>query len=734
MGLRAESDGERCDSPVPLESVLRTEQLQRRPSRPPDYQTENRALARLVSALADSPRTILQTLADTILEVCQADSAGLSLLSTQDGGARFYWPAIAGAWKPHVGSGTPREFGPCGDVLDCGAPLLFTHFERRYRYLQAATPAAEEALLIPFHVNGKAVGTIWAMAHDDRRRFDAEDLRRLESLGRFASAAYQAMQRDTAENSRRAALNLMEDAVQAREATEQVNAELRESEGRFRMLADNMAPLAWTCASLGNVTWYNQRWLDYTGLSFDAAKGWDWSKVLHPDHLERVVASVQQSATSGEPWEDTFPLRGKAGQYRWFLSRAVPIRGQAGDIVRWFGTNTDITEQREMADELRRSAAELTDADRRKNVFLATLAHELRNPLAPIRSALQILRLTRGNGTAAEAAADMMDRQVGQMVRLVDDLLDVSRISRGTIELRRTPVDLASVVQLTVEAAQPAYDSKHVELAVALPREPLPLDADATRLVQVLGNLLSNACKFTGLGGRVVLSAERDGSEVVIKVRDNGIGIAAEQLPHIFEMFMQVDTSIERAASGLGIGLTLVKDLIELHGGTVRASSEGAGRGSEFEVRLPLAAGVIASAAVPHSPRVGEPSKTPARRILVVDDNRDAAESLAELLQLSGHQTRLAYDGLEAVRAAAEFRPELVLLDIGLPQLNGFEAARRIRAEPWGQDMVLVALTGWGQDEDRRKSSEAGFDQHLVKPADHRELMSLLERLPAASR
>ncbi len=715
------------EGPVPLEAVLVTEELRRRPSRPPDYQTENRALAALAKALADSPRTILQTLADTILEVFQADSAGLSLLTTHDGGKRFTWPAIAGAWKPHVGGGTPREFGPCGDVLDCNAPMLFKHFERRYPYLLAATPAAKEALLIPFSVNGKAVGTIWAMAHDDRRRFDAEDLRQLESLGRFASAAYQAVHLRQADDSRRAALNLMEDAVQSRQATEKLNTELRESEERFRTLAENMSQFAWTADAKGWIYWYNKRWYDYTGTTLEDMQGWGWRQVHHPDHVDRVVARLQRSWDTGEVWEDTFPLRGKDGCYRWFLSRALPIRDDQGNVVRWFGTNTDITEERELADELRRSAGELAEADQRKDEFLAILAHELRNPLAPIRNALQIMQRTHGQGEAARVASEMMERQVGQMARLVDDLLDVSRISRGKIALRSAPVELLSIVTNAVDAVRPAFASKEVELTVALPSQPVVLNADSTRLVQIVGNLLHNACKFTHKGGRVGLTVERDGGEAVIRVSDTGIGIAADDLRRIFDLFVQADTSLERSVSGLGIGLTLVKDLVEMHGGTVQAHSDGAGSGSEFVVRLPISSEALPP--VTAQPSVGEPATPIARRILVVDDNRDAAESLAMVLQLNGHETRLAHDGLDAMQAAEAFRPDLVLLDIGLPKLNGYEVARRLRGEAWGKDMFVAALTGWGQDEDRKKSRDAGFDAHLVKPVDPDTLMKLLATL-----
>jgi signal transduction histidine kinase len=434
-----------------------------------------------------------------------------------------------------------------------------------------------------------------------------------------------------------------------------------------------------------------------------------------------VIASVNRSRESGEVWEDTFPLRGKDGQYRWFHSRAFPIRDERGDIIRWFGTNTDVTEQ--LAAE-----AGLKEADRRKNEFLAMLAHELRNPLAPIRNALQILQLESGNETV-QLVSETFERQVGQLVRMVDDLLDVNRITRGKIDLRIERVELAPVIQHAVEAVRPMCENRGHQLSVVIPKQAVYLDADPARMAQVLSNLLNNACKFTPNGGRITLAAEQQAENVVIRIEDNGIGIATEQLPRIFEMFTQVDTSLERSVSGLGIGLTLVKNLVEMHGGTVEAHSEGVGRGSEFVVRLPIS--VTTAEPKSPAPKGSKPAATVSRRILVGDDNRDSARSLAMLLKVTGHETLTAFDGLEAVAAAEEFRPDVVLLDIGLPKLNGYETAITIREQPWGKEMLLVAVTGWGQDDDREKSRNAGFDAHMLKPVDHTVLSKLLaESLP----
>ena len=379
---------------------------------------------------------------------------------------------------------------------------------------------------------------------------------------------------------------------------------------------------------------------------------------------------------------------------------------------------------------MKQIAVERSEADRRKDEFLAMLAHELRNPLAPIRNALQIMRLTGGNAQAVASASEMMERQVGQMVRLVDDLLDVSRISRGKIELRRGRIELASAVNHAVEAPCSLVQLMEHDLIVTLPSQSLYLNADPTRLAQVVGNLLNNACKFTDIGGRISLTVEREGEQAVIRVRDTGVGIAAEQLPLIFDMFMQIDTSLERSVSGLGIGLMLVKNLVEMHDGTVEVHSAGVGHGTEFVVRLPIM--LEATKPQPLKPIVSEPTTTTARRILIVDDNLDAAASLAMLLKITGNETHTANDGLEAVEAAATFRPEIVLLDIGLPKLNGYEAYRRIREQPWGKNIVVVALTGWGQAEDREKSRNAGFEGHMVKPVDFAALTKLLADPPLA--
>jgi signal transduction histidine kinase/CheY-like chemotaxis protein len=378
-----------------------------------------------------------------------------------------------------------------------------------------------------------------------------------------------------------------------------------------------------------------------------------------------------------------------------------------------------------------RSEEALRDADRRKDEFLATLAHELRNPLAPIRASLQVLRVASHDPRRVETACAVMDRQVGQMVRLIDDLLDVSRITHGQLVLKRERIALATVVESAVETLRPVLDGAEQTLVVVLPPEPVWLDGDVVRLAQTLGNLLGNASKYSPRGARIAVEARIDGQSLALCVRDPGLGIAPDMLPRIFDLFTRAETSHEPATGGLGIGLSLVKRLVEMHGGTVAAQSDGPGRGSAFTVRLPTAAPPVAVAtAATGDARPASPER---RRILVVDDNRDAAESLQTLLALWGHEVAVVHDGLEAVAQALAFRPDVVLLDIGLPRMNGYDACRAIRAQSGGTEAVIVAITGWGQEQDRRRSEEAGFDAHLVKPVEERALREVVARSRTAA-
>jgi two-component system CheB/CheR fusion protein len=387
---------------------------------------------------------------------------------------------------------------------------------------------------------------------------------------------------------------------------------------------------------------------------------------------------------------------------------------------------------RRIQEQLRHQAEALREVDRRKSEFMATLGHELRNPLAPLWHVVRLLELQETTDPILIQVREIGKRQVQQLARLADDLLDLARIAQGRIELRTAECDLATVIGRAVQMSAPHLQARHHLFEVDLPNRPLPLVADPDRLVQILANLLNNAAKYTEPGGWVRLSAERAGGEAVIRVSDTGMGIAPELLPHVFELFTQGEWSAEGSQGGMGIGLALVRRLVDLHGGTITVSSPGLGRGSEFVVRLPALAAEVAGPDQPapdrdDRPRVHPPHRSPRRRILVVDDNVDAAESLCILLSLQGHEVRVAHEGQTALQTARDFQPEVVLLDIGLPRMDGLEVARRLRERPEAASMLLIALTGHGHDEDRQRSQRAGFNAHLVKPVDLDALQALLD-------
>ena len=1273
-------DQPRDEGGVPLESILCTEELHRRAPRPPDHATENRALLALAQALADSPNTILQTLVEKILEVLQAGSAGISVLTKDE--KRFFRPAVAGAWKAHVGEGAPRDFGPCGDVLDCNRPLLFKHFERRYPYLLAATPPAEECLLVPFYAQGKALGTIWAIHHDDRRKFDAEDLRQLESLGSFASAAYQAVEAwQGAFAQRSAALDLLQNAERSRDAMKTLNLELRASEERYRTILESMGegffivekiegeaeapldfrvivanaafeaqsgmggaigktirklvpqqadewnatcdivcktgqPIRFECrldatgytlellasriedethrrvaimfrniterkraeellrlnrdtffnliqnspfglyvmdaqlcmkqvstasekvfcnvipligrsieqvmltiwpedfardvirrfrhtletgepyraantteqrqdipdtesydwkieritlpdGQFGVVCYFyditerkeaeealraseefnrsiiesspdcikildfdgnllamlgcgqellgiediqtvlNTSWLDLWGAedrpSAQAAvevavaggkgnfvgffrtlraeaKWWDvaispildannkparllavsrdvtrrkqaelnleflasvsqdllrWTGVdemmqtvgtkmaaylglsicafveiddaadqvviSHDWHREDVPSLVGvhrladfvegefiQAARAGttivvrdtatdprtgpekfaefkiasfvcvpliedgqwrfalclyhsEPYdwrEDEIalavelteriwtrlqrlrieqalrvsearfrvlfdrapiaiyscdaagqiqefnrcavdlwgrePMQGSTaerfcGSLKLYLSdgtllpheqtpmaavlkgeipaaqdidvvierpdgscisvivNIVPLKNERGEISGAMNYFYDITERSRLEKKTREQAHELADQGRRKDEFLAMLGHELRNPLAPISNAIHLLRLRQNEDPIQIKACAIIERQLGQLTLLVDDLLEVSRITTGKIHLNEERLMLDKVVENAVETVRQLITQRRHVLALSMPAQAIWLYADAARLEQVLVNLLTNAAKYTDPGGYIWLSIEQQGDEAVLKVRDSGIGIAPELLPRVFDIFSQAERSLDRSQGGLGIGLSVVRRLVEMQRGTVEARST-LGQGSEFVVRLPAVPAVAALAST-----IAEKATqlTRSLRVLVVEDNVDSAETLSMLLRAYGHDVRMAHEGSASVQTALDYQPNVVLLDIGLPGMNGYEVAERLRQQPSLGNLVLVAMTGYGEALARQRSRAAGFDHHLVKPADFDKLQEILASVPA---
>lgn len=494
-------------------------------------------------------------------------------------------------------------------------------------------------------------------------------------------------------------------------------AALRLSDERFRHLTSAIPSIVWTAAPDGTITYVNEKWLEYSGPT-PAPDAREWSALpIHPDDHQRRAEKWTRCLSDGTAYEVEARYRRHDGVYRWFVTRAVPWKNSAGTVLSWIGVTTDIHEQKELQERLH-------EADRRKDEFLATLAHELRNPLAPIRNSLEVMRRGGERGGSFDAARGIMDRQLTHLVRLVDDLLDLSRVTRGRIDLRWAQVALLDAVKDALETCRPQIEERRHRVSVDWPGEAVFVDGDRIRLAQVFTNLLSNACKYTPRGGDIRIHVSRVGKDAVVAVKDQGIGIKPEALPRIFDMFSQAVRSSDLTDGGLGIGLFLVRGLVEQHGGTVEARSEGLGLGSEFIVRLPA---VLEVAPAPR-PERDEDGAAAARRlrILVADDNRDSADSLATMLSLMGHETDAAYDGRDAIQKAAVSRPDVIVLDVGMPLLDGYEAARRIRSEPWSNGVVLVALTGWGQEADRARAKRAGFDFHLTKPAAPEALVSLL--------
>jgi signal transduction histidine kinase/ActR/RegA family two-component response regulator len=521
--------------------------------------------------MSDAPESILQSLAETTLALCHAGSAGISIL--EEGDSIFRWHALAGELAARRWGTTPRDFSPCGTVLDRGCTMLMSYPERYFPFFAEVKPTIVEALLVPFDGGERLIGTIWAVSHDERLKFDAEHRRILGNLSKFASACYQASSR-----------------------------------------------------------------------------------------VEAVKA-----------------------------------------------------------------------ADRHKDEFLAMLGHELRNPLFPLQNAIQYLIKAGPDEHGAKEAKGVIQRQLAHMSRLIDDLLDAARISHGKIELRKQRIELSVALRNALDMSRPLIEAARHAVTVSLPAQPVYLEADPERLAQILANLLSNAAKYTSEGGQIRVLASIEQGEVVIHVQDNGIGIAADKLLSIFELFSQVDTSAGRSHGGLGIGLTLVRTLVTGHGGTVAAHSAGRDKGSEFVVRLPIdtTVGRDDSRAQPRAHRQPDVAPASSLRILVADDNRDAADSLAMVLRLAGHTVWNVYDGPSALATAVRCRPHVVLNDIGMPGLNGYEVAGRLREHPVTRNSVLVAVTGYANADEHDRSRKAGFDHHLAKPVDFDSLQKLLVSIEA---
>jgi len=902
------------ETAVPLRDVLITTELSHRPAREPDYRAENRALTLLAQAMPQSPQALLDRLVQVALELCEAGSAGISLLVPAAEGEQFRWEALCGAYANYVGGRTPRNFSPCGTCLDLGAPQLYHRPARHFEYLRAAQPELVEGLVVPFYRGREALGTIWVVLHDAGRGFDREHVRLMQSLAGFVGIALGTIQTVATAESALTELQTQAEELAATNArlaqliNERRDAEraLQESEERLRLSVEAANIGAWDFDPRTE----SLNWSDRCRFMFGLRPGVpvDYTLFLsrvHPEDRQRAQSAMTRALdpVDGGAIDVEFRALWPDGTVRWIVSKGQAFFSRSDPThraTRLVGTLLDITErkqaegersallqrERERARQLRKLAdaaqqvnaapslaamleiithsardiigahqavtsmsvnddwaqainavsfsdkysawstydvapdgsgiyaevcrsnrpmrmtqieleahpawrgfgsqaeyhppmwgwlavplvarsgrnlgllqisdkyhgeftaedeailtqlgqmaavaiekerlyEEVRRSNRTKDEFLAMLAHELRNPLAPVRNAIRVLQEDRSLDERAERLYSVIDRQSEHMARLLDDLLDVSRITRGKIELRREVVNLADLVQQTVDASQDLTAARGQILTVALPPEPLWVEADPTRLHQVIGNLLSNAAKYTQPGGRIEVRVEREADSGVVRVADNGGGIDPAFLPHLFELFAQGDRTVARPEGGLGIGLTMVQRLVQLHGGSVEANSNGLGLGSEFTVRLPL----THKLPFPESAREISPAASPRaakRRVLVVDDNQDAAETLCDLLELWGHETLEANDGRSALEAVRRYGPELILLDLSMPGMDGYEVARCLHDQQLLGDTVLVALTGYGQEEDRRRTRAAGFHYHLTKPVDPGALQHLL--------
>jgi signal transduction histidine kinase/ActR/RegA family two-component response regulator len=739
---------------VPLSEILITEKIAKRPARMPDHQGESLALVALMRRLKepDADHAILQDVAEAALSLCRAGSAGISILEpAEDGdGEVFRWHGSAGRWGRYRHGTLRRQDSPCDAVVTGGRPLLMSHPERHYPLEATQFPPLEEALLVPFSTSGGLrVGTIWVIAHDTSRHFDAEDLRLLGDLAEVASVAYQ----------------LTEQRRQLRESLdrERAGAKLLQSisggmvvEDDASALYDQILDAALTlmnspCASLQKLEPDGSlHLLAWRGFDPESARFWariepGSSSVCELAHQ----AGVRQVLADIEARPDLVDAVHMA-EYRRSGIRAVqstPLLTRDGRLIgmmstHWHEPHAPSSHElrlfdvlaRETADLMERAAAAaaLREADRHKDEFLAVLGHELRNPLAPLSTGIELMR--RGGQTPEflDHLFVMMGRQVAHLTRLVDDLLDLSRIGRGQLELRPAVVNLRDVIDTAVDLARPAIERGRHTLSVDLDSQLPCVDGDPQRLTQVVTNLLTNAAKYTEPGGRITLSAAVEGGQAVLRVADTGLGIPPQALHSIFDMFAQVpehrESRSRRGAGGLGIGLALSRRLAELHQGSLTAHSRGLGHGSEFSLRLPVAA---AATAAPAASEV-EPPRTAATprpcRVLVVDDNIDAATSLCNALQLDRHEVAVAYDGAQALAQADSFSPEALLIDIDLPDMDGYELARRLRERDPEHRLLLAAVTGWGQGDDRDEALAAGFDLHLTKPVRLDDLNAFLSR------
>jgi len=738
-----EFDEAAVGAPVSLDEVITTEELNRRPSRAPDHAAESAALVGLMHSLKEARPDLLQELAESAMRLCRADSAGISIAETEGGNEIFRWHASAGRWAPYLRQTIPRHASPCGVVLDRGEPLMMALPERHFAYdLAGEVPPVREALLVPFFDEGAIVGTLWVIAHDRDTHFDAEDLRLLRSLSEFASIAFHVRKQQAKLGD---ALNREVTGTQLLRSLSVGLIGEGDVDELFQKIIESAKQIMHSqFASLQRLEPNGElHLLAWSGFHPESARHW---QTISTDSVtscaETSRALVRSTIADAEKAPE---LRGTQDLEEFRRSgirsmQSTPLISRNGKQVgvvstHWSDVHVPGEGELRLFDVLARQAADLIertnteavlrDADRRKDEFLAVLGHELRNPLAPLRTGIELLERGGSEARIVDGVHAMMRRQVTHLTRLVDDLLDLSRITRGDIELRRQTLDLRVVTEAAMELVRPLVDQRQHRMRIVHADTPLWVEGDLDRITQVVANLLANAAKYMSPGGEIVLRTQADVDDVLLSVSDRGFGIPVERLPEIFEMFVQVpEHRARRGGGGLGIGLALSRQLVELHGGTLTAASTGTDQGSEFTVRLPRAAdvGVFVADA---SPMPAAVEREP-RRILIVDDNVDAAQTLRDVLQLSGHTVAVAHDGPASLDMFEAFDPDVCLLDIGLPMMDGYELARRIRAKANGHGIRLVAITGWGQDTDRQRSRDAGFDLHLTKPVDLDDLEAAL--------
>ncbi|MGA7938242.1 MAG: ATP-binding protein, partial [Kovacikia sp.] len=524
--------------------------------------------------------------------------------------------------------------------------------------------------------------------------------------------------------------------------TERKQAEiaLRESQERFQALADNIPQLAWMADGQGWLFWYNQRWFDYTGTTLEEMQGWAWQKVHHPDHVERVTEKFRSHLKSGEIWEDTFPIRGQDGQYRWFLSRAVPIRDDQGQVIRWFGTNTDITDRQQAAAEreqlLRReriAREQAESANRVKDEFLAVLSHELRTPLGPVLGWTNLLRSRHFDAATTNLALETIERNAKLQAQLIEDLLDVSRILQGKLSLTVEPVRLTTTIAAALETVRLSAEAKGIQIHTRLDPAVGQVNGDANRLQQIVWNLLANAVKFTPAGGQVEVRLEQIGAAAQIQVSDTGQGISPDFLAYVFEYFRQADGSTTRRFGGLGLGLAIVRHLVELHGGIVIAESPGCGMGATFTVQLPLMAATQTPAL--------EAQPLPVTRdltgitILIVDDEADMRDLIQFILEEQGARVRVAASASEALQQFTESAPDILISDIGMPEADGYTLIRQIRKTLSDANRMIpaIALTAYAGEVNQHQALAAGFQLHLAKPIEPEKLVQTIAHVMTQS-